>query len=98
MCDEHSATPLRVFVPAHLSHSGEGRWATKGIDTCIAPLIKTLNEAGFLTAASCCGHGHRPGVISLIDGRELVIARDFDEARTIEALFPMTSYGEPVGT
>lgn len=57
-------------------------------DPCIAPLVTALNVAGIATVASCCGHGCRPGHIMLADGRELVIARDWDEARKIERLFP----------
>jgi hypothetical protein len=26
-------------------------------DECMVPLIKALNDAGFRTLASCCGHG-----------------------------------------
>src|SRR5690606_22195454 len=40
-------------------------------DPCIAPLVAALNAASIETVASCCGHGHRPGVIVLRDGREL---------------------------
>jgi len=57
-------------------------------DPCIAPLVEALNSAGIRTLASCCGHGFRPGFVALADGRELVIARDFDEARSIAAMFP----------
>lgn len=63
-------------------------------DPEIADLVSALNEAGIRTVASCSGHGHRPGNIMLADGRELVIARDFDEARKIDAMFPGIN-GEP---
>lgn len=66
------------------------------VDSCIAQIVDTMNRAGLATVASCCGHGHRPGVISLADGRELVIARDYDEARSIERLFATGANGEPV--
>lgn len=62
-------------------------------DPCIAPLVAALNTAGIETVASCCGHGHRPGVIALRDGRELFIAKDFDEARKIESIFPVDING-----
>lgn len=62
----------------------EGVWC----DPCLLPLVKALNDAGIRTVASCCGHGHRPGNIALADGRELVIARSFDEAREIDRIFP----------
>lgn len=63
-------------------------------DPEIADLVSALNKAGIRTIASCSGHGHRPGNIMLADGRELVIARDFDEARKIDAMFPGIN-GEP---
>lgn len=53
-------------------------------DPCIAPLVSALIAAGIRTIASCCGHGNQPGIISLADGRELVICRDYDEARRAE--------------
>lgn len=63
-------------------------------DPEIADLVSALNKAGIRTVASCSGHGHRPGNIVLADGRELVIVRDFDEARKIGAMFPGIN-GEP---
>lgn len=65
-----------------------------GIDASIAGIVEALNTAGVPTIASCSGHGHRPGNIALRDGRELIIARDFDEARQIDALFPIGANGE----
>lgn len=62
--------------------------AVVDVDICIAPLVQVLNDIGMRTAASCCGHGIRPGIISLYDGRELLIAPDFDTARKVEAAFP----------
>jgi hypothetical protein len=56
-------------------------------DPCIAPLVEALNAAGLKTVASCCGHGRRPASIVLADGREIIVARSFEEARTIDALF-----------
>lgn len=58
-----------------------------GIDKCIAPLIKALNDKGMETAASCCGHGNRPGSICLKDGREIMIM-SFEDARAIDHLWP----------
>lgn len=94
MCDHGTSILLEVFIPAHLSYTGEDRIATKGIDACIAPIVKALNDAGAATVASCCGHGHRPGNIALADGREIIIAPDFETGRRIDKLFPLTSYGE----
>ncbi len=63
-------------------------------DPCIAPLVAALNAASIETVASCCGHGHRPGVIVLRDGRELFIAKDFEEARKVDAAFPTDINGD----
>ncbi len=62
-------------------------------DPCIAELVQALNDAGFDTIASCCGHGHRPGNIMLRDGREFIIARNWGEARQIDRLFPIDING-----
>lgn len=62
-------------------------------DPEIAPLVRALNDAGIRTVASCSGHGERPGNIALSDGRELLIARDYNEARLLERLFNSTTKG-----
>jgi hypothetical protein len=67
-----------------------------GIDASIAPLVDAVNAAGFRTIASCSGHGYRPGSIALADGRELVIARSYEEARLIGRIFPIGANGELV--
>lgn len=66
-------------------------------DPCIAPLVRMLNDGGLATVASCCGHGHRPGRISLVDGRELLIVPDFDTAQVIDRAFPIDVNGDRVG-
>ena len=43
------------------------------IDICIADIVAALNAANIKTVASCCGHGRIDGVISLEDGREVII-------------------------
>jgi hypothetical protein len=63
-------------------------------DPCIAPIVAALNDAGIKTVWSCCGHGRRPGVIGLIDGRELLIAENFAMGREMDAGFPDVN-GEP---
>ena len=78
MCDWGNDTILRVPVPANLSHTGKFRWDYKGIDSCIAPIVQALNDAGIYTAQSCCGHGKGPGRIDLHDGRILRIYADED--------------------
>jgi len=59
-----------------------------GIDACIQSLVDALNNSGFTTVASCCGHGKTNGNIALKDGRELIIAPDYATAREIERHFP----------
>ena len=66
------------------------------VDCSIAELVAALNAAGFETVASCSGHGHRPGNIALLDGRELIIVRDWHEGRQIDHLFPIGSDGRKV--
>lgn len=67
---------------------------TVSVDRCLADLVTALNAWGFHTVASCCGHGHRPGNVALSDGRELVIARNYGEARMIDTLFPLDIHGD----
>ena len=43
------------------------------IDFCIHQIVAALNAGGVETVASCCGHGTTKGVISLADGRVLII-------------------------
>lgn len=58
------------------------------VDSCIVPLVYALNMAGIETVACCCGHGKRPGNIALKDGRELIIAPNYDVGRDIDNTFP----------
>lgn len=58
----------------------------RDIDSCIAPIVKALNDAGIPTIASCCGHGRCNGNIALVDGRELIIVPDYKTARKMEQL------------
>ena len=58
------------------------------VDMCIASLVRALNSYGVQTVASCCGHGKRPGNITLADGRELIIAPDYETGRIIDKAFP----------
>ena len=59
-----------------------------GIDECIRPIVRALNDCGMETIASCCGHGKTNGNIVLKDGREIIIVPNFKTARMIEAIFP----------
>lgn len=66
-------------------------------DPCIAPIVAALNVASLPTVASCCGHGQRPGRISLRDGRELFLVPDYEAATALERL-TAPAVTEAVGT
>lgn len=85
MCDDHSGVLIDVPTASPTFSDGSPRPAgsKRAIDACIAPLVKALNDAGFGTRASCCGHGDSLGNIVLTDGRELLIVPDYETARTI---------------
>ena len=62
------------------------RRRVEGIDWCIHWLVAALNAANIPTVASCCGHGTRPGVINLEDGRALMVfdtTEDWERAELI---------------
>jgi len=73
MCQWGTDTVLLVPMSPDESHTGQFRWAWKGVDSCIADIVQALNAAGIYTAQSCCGHGKGDGSIILHDGRELII-------------------------
>ena len=75
MCKWGTSTDCLVPMPADLSHTGEFRWAIKGVDSCLVDLVNALNAAGLYTAQSCCGHGKGDGFIDLHDGRRLIIQK-----------------------
>lgn len=75
MCDWGTTTPVRVKVPADLSHTGQPRWKLAEIDACIAPLVRSLQEHGIDMRGSCCGHGRGDGSIELQDGTAITIPR-----------------------
>ncbi len=58
------------------------------VDSCVAPIVRALNDAGIITIASCCGHGKRPANVALADGREIFIVPNFETARKLDLLFP----------
>ena len=76
MCDWGNNVTLKVPMHPEDSHTGEFRWAEKGVDRCIAPIVAALNQAGIHTRACCCGHGKHEGIISLHDGRVLAVKED----------------------
>lgn len=76
MCQHGDTVELPVPMPAHLSHTGERRWAVKAVDRCLADLVRALNTGGVYTANCCCGHGADDGAIVLHDGRVLVVVSE----------------------
>lgn len=63
-------------------------------DPCIAGIITALNYCGHRTVASCCGHKQRPGRITFADGREIILPRNAEDVKMIEALFRTDVNGE----
>lgn len=81
MCEWGDTVTYEVFIPAHLSSTGEDKRKNVDIDRCLLPLVKALNESGILTDACCCGHGKRPGNIMLADDRVIEIYPNYKEWR-----------------
>lgn len=85
MCKWNDTVNLRVKISARKSYTGQGRWDTKPIDRCLAPIVQALNDAGIYTEECCCGHGRGDGYLGLIDGRMFIIPlngqQDWDEYR-----------------
>lgn len=65
-------------------------WCDEGV----ADIVSALNVAGINTIWSCDGHGHRPGVVGLKDGRQLLILDSLKELKSISHLWPGIN-GEP---
>ncbi len=73
--------------------TGSGRLAS--IDPCVAAIVIALNKGGVKTVACCCGHGRSPGNIMLADGRELIIAENYEQGRAVESAFH-DNHGNPI--
>lgn len=69
-----------------IRHDENGR-PTVWCDPEIADIVRALNDAGITTVASCSGHGLKPGIITLSDGRELIVCENREQAHKIEAVF-----------
>jgi len=93
MCRWGDVVHMHLKIPAHLSHTGKEYMKPVGIDRCIAPIIKALNDAGITTDASCCGHEKIPGSIILSDNRWLIVC-DEKTAKAFFDLMPITIHGE----
>lgn len=63
-------------------------------DPEIADLVEALNAGDLATVWSCSGHGYRPGMIGLKDGRQLMIFDDIEHARAAERAYPLDINGE----
>lgn len=59
------------IVEMELPVVGDIRCGVADIDSCIAPIIKALNDGGVITKGCCCGHGEVMGYIHLAGGRYL---------------------------
>ena len=73
MCEHNIKTVVRVKIPSDLSHTGKEYWKDAKIDSCIAPIVKALQEGGIDMRGSCCGHGKQSPEILLQDGRKIII-------------------------
>ena len=69
MCKWGTWTEVLVKIPGDLSCDGKEKQKYVKIDTCIAPIVKTLQRGGINMRGSCCGHGKRRGRIDLQDDR-----------------------------
>lgn len=81
-----------------VTHRNDAGKATVWCDPCLAPLIRALNRGGLRTVASCCGHGHRPGRISLADGRELFLVANYKAATELDRFYPTDINGDTIAT
>ncbi len=73
MCKWSEEAIVKVKIPADLSCDGKEKWKEAKIDTCIASLVKAIQEGGIDMRGSCCGHEKKCGWIELQDGRTLLI-------------------------
>ena len=76
MCKWGNTTPVLVKIPTDLSCTGNEKWKRAAIDSCIAPIVRALQEGGIDMRGSCCGHRIDIGDIHLQDGRVLLIVDD----------------------
>lgn len=73
MCKWGTTVPTKVWIPADMSATGEARWCVKPIDSCVADIVRALQDGGINMRGSCCGHGKDFGNIILEDGRILSV-------------------------
>lgn len=71
-------------MKAPVGRDGQERWSWQQIDTCLAPIVKALQEGGIDMLGSCCSHGKAIGRIDLADGHTLLIVPREDVAGITE--------------
>lgn len=96
MCKWNTTTVLNLKIPAKLSSTGKDKMKLCDVDSCIALIVKALNDAGITTICSCCGHEMGFGSIVLEDGRELLICPDYQSARKIDSLWDKNIHGNKI--
>ena len=84
MCKWGTNTEVVVKIPADLSSTHQNKWKPEPIDSCIAGLVRALQNGGIDMRGSCCGHGKYRGHISLEDGRVLIITDARDSETLLE--------------
>jgi hypothetical protein len=75
MCEYGQTRLCRVWVCDEDSHTGNGRWADKAVDACLADTVDALNASGRLTRSCCCGHGKETGAIIMHDGTTIPVLK-----------------------
>lgn len=87
MCKQHGGS-YEGNLPIRLAHPRKDGIQTASADPCIQTLVQALNDGGFQTVNSCCGHGIRPGWVALEDGRHILIATGHKMMREMDSKFP----------
>lgn len=59
------------------------------IDSCIADLVRALDQAGIDMRGCCCGHGEHEGNIALQDGRVLLVLQGEPADRYLASDHPL---------
>ena len=73
MCQHGNHELINVKIQAELSCTGKEKWKKMKIDSCIAPIVESLQKSGIDMRGCCCGHNNGEGDIHLQDGRTLII-------------------------
>lgn len=66
-------------------------------DPEIVDLVRALNDGGLRTVASCSGHGGPFGIVTLKDGRELLVLPDYETTRKAERILGAALAAEAQG-